>query len=134
MVDDIELRCVGIAKEIQSMRDVYETAKKASTDAWHKLEDMELKLIALMDANHMPSFKVEGIGTLYRAERVYAKILDLERTIKFFEETGQAQELFKMSPVRERLNAVVKELVADGHPVPDSIEYQVTPTLHIRKS
>ena len=74
------------------------------------------------------------IGTLYRAERVYAKVLDLEQTIKFFEETGQAQELFRMAPVRERLNQAVKELVADGQPVPTGIEYQITATLHIRKS
>ena len=54
--------------------------------------------------------------------------------MKYFEESGQVHDLFKMTPIRDRLNAVTKELVADGQTVPPCLEYKVTPTLNIWKS
>lgn len=130
--DHITLRCVELAQELVHAEKTYDDLKESTSKAWATLKKIEQELIQVMDANQLRNFKVEGIGTLYRSDRFYAKIINLEQAMTYFETQGLKEQIFHLTPIRERLNEEVRRILNTEAAVP-GVEYTVTPTIGKRK-
>ena len=132
--ESADLHCIALARRVAEARDQYRQLKDQSAAAYHDFETLEIQLIELMDANQLLHFKVVGLGTVIRSERIYAKIENLELAKAYFEEAGLAEQVFKMEPIKKRLNALVSAWIERGDSIPNGITYEMIPSVQIRKS
>lgn len=85
------------------------------------IDALSVELAESMEAHGVDSFRVAGVGSVYLQTINRPRVVDADAFIAWLDETGQSA----MAPRTvhwKRLESLVKELIADAKPLPNSLE------------
>lgn len=87
-----------------------------------------------MEENDIDKLSVEGVGTCYLTQKVYAsvKVDDREGFYEWLRENGNA-DLIKETVYPATLNAFAKEQLSEGKALPEMCEARLYPTANLRR-
>lgn len=64
-----------------------------------------------------------GVVTFTPRETKFGRIVDVDAAVEFFEKRELAQEMTKPTIEKRKLNEMVRELLEQGKPMPDGIDW-----------
>jgi len=131
--DSIEVAQMDdLVQKYRLLKETHEEAKKQAAEIYHKLEEAETQVINALTATGKSKYFVDGIGTVFVAQRVsYKTPKTLEDKLKLFayieKNHGKDALMNYLSIHSQSLNSFAnKELEADPTKVIDGLE---TPTI-----
>ena len=83
------------------------------------ISSIQGKIIEEMDTREMKSGRGTTFGLITKVVIVYANVKDFAKAKAYFEEEGVAEEMLTEKVQGVRLNIMVREMVANGEPVPE---------------
>jgi hypothetical protein len=122
-----------LAHELRELTDQVKELEGQAKTLKFKRDQIKNKLLPeAMEAADQTKFSVEGVGTVYLTNRVFAHInaADREAAYSWFRDNGHG-DLIKETVHTSTLNAWAKEQLEEGGEIPESIQaaYQTTANL-----
>jgi hypothetical protein len=124
-------KLITYAKQLADLLNEKDRLKQALKDHQEKLDKFQVKFVALMTAEKVNNFNVDGIGTCYVNDGIFVKTVDQEALFKFLRK-NKAGGLIKETVNGKTLAAYVKELSDTKNIYPDGVEVTPNPTVRIR--
>jgi len=118
-----------LAEELIVARRLKERTKEKYDQASQGEKKIQTLLLEQMDSSDISSFTHKELGKFTAAQRIWTRIKEQEKAIKFFDEIGLTNEVFKLQPQVGRLNAFVKEKLQNGESIPEFLD--ISPTRYI---
>lgn len=108
---------------------------QALTVAKEKKKEAEEKLLELMGLQEIESFKIEGLASVGRREKLYVSINkdDQPKLLVWVDEECSRPDMIKRSIHPSTLNSFVGQRLKEGETVPDYVSCFFKPILTIRK-
>jgi hypothetical protein len=126
-----------LLQRVKSARDVYKAADEARKTAGEELDSAEAKLVEFMqDRDIKSTAKYEGIGfASLDKPGLFARVNvpDQEKLFTLLNSIGRS-DLIKSSVHHKSLSGFVEELLEQGQPIPEFIQYGFKQTLKIYKA
>ena len=91
------------------------------------------ELLEILDSKDIKSFRHKKLGLISSAERLWAKIIDFDKALKFFEEQGLDKEIFQLKPQSKRLNEFVRDSLEKSKILPEGLGFSITRYISVRK-
>ncbi len=125
-----------LVRQFRELRDRKDELKALVTDNNKALKDLaEAILPEYMEENEIDKITIEGAGTVYVKQELYASVLasDREALYEWLRETGN-EDLVKDWVFPATLTAFCKEQLENGKPVPEMVKATKIPTAILRRN
>ena len=128
-----DLSLEDLAEELIIARRLKEKTKEKYDQASQGEKKIQTLLLEQMDSSDISSFTHKELGKFTAAQRIWTRIKEQEKAIKFFDEIGLTNEVFKLQPVVGRLSAFVKEKLQNGESIPEFLDISPTRYISVRR-
>lgn len=112
--------------ELREKRDLTKTSAEGAEQEYREYESEVLEL--MLDGPLKGTQKYDlggefGTVTFTPRETKYGRIIDAEAALKHFEARGEVDEMTSKQIQKRKLNELVRELLEQGKPMPDGIDF-----------
>ena len=98
-----------------------------------KEKAIQTELLEILDSKDIKSFRHKKFGLFTATERLWGKIEDFDKALKFFEEQGLDKEIFQLKPQSGRLNQFIRESLEKNEILPEGLGFAITKYISVRK-
>lgn len=126
MISEEKLATLRRFMEVRVRRDeakkAYEEAEKEyrdfEADVWEELSDNPVQGTVRVDLGDP-----YGVVSFYPNETYYARIIDSEAALQYFEERAMLDEMTEPKIVMKRANEVVREMIEQAESMPPGLDF-----------
>lgn len=129
-------KMVEFARRLAELKDKKAALETSLKDVNRELKSLtETEIPEYMDDNEIDKITVEGLGTVYVQQKLYASVLAGDRPALYehLRETGN-EDLIQDWVFPATLTAFCKEQLENGKPVPEMVKATKIPTAILRRS
>jgi len=128
------MELVDKIKKLTELKQEREEKKQELQELENLIRSLEEEINAAMLEQGISNLKIDGIGTAYVASRLYASVrkADVDRAVEWLKEIGIG-DISTRTINTSTLSAIVKDLLDEGKPIPDFVNYYVKNTVNIRR-
>lgn len=114
--------------ELRTNRDERKTAAEVSEKEYRDYESdlfEEIQSGPMQGTRRIDLGEPFGLVAFTPRETTFGRIIDSEAAVEYFEEHGQTEEMTKPQIGKGKLNERVRELLEQGKPLPDGVDFYV---------
>lgn len=114
--------------ELRTNRDERKTAAEVSENEYRDYESdlfEEIQSGPMHGTRRIDLGEPFGLVAFTPRETTFGRIIDAEAAVEYFEEHGQTDEMTKPQIGKGKLNERVRELLEQGKPLPDGVDFYV---------
>lgn len=124
---EISQGMLDLTKKVIELKERHAKLKNEAAEVWLQKESLEQNLLDQMESLGLKNFRHKELGLISVAQRIWARITDVEKAREHFERDGIADQLLgyrlKKEGGQKRLNEIVKECIESGKVVPDGLDF-----------
>lgn len=124
---EISQGILDLTKQVLELRERHAKLQATAAQVWFEKERLEANLIEQMEALNLRNFRHKELGLISVGQRIWGRIVDVEKAREYFESQGIAdsllEERIKQDGGQARLNEIIRECIESGKMVPAGLDF-----------
>ncbi len=125
---------MDMTRRLLELENRYKEEKEKLSVIFEQKERLEMELYERMKDVGINQFRTVEFGLIFTSNRLWGKITDMPVAEEWLKENGLFDEVLKLTPIKARVNEILKKKIENGEAMPPGFDYSLTRAICHRAS